>query len=80
VRRTPALWEEVVMRYDTGEMYLVDPDPDAGIPTEPTSANLCLDIHNILSLSHRLCLWAVERKLEQTYEKLVPGTFAEFAF
>ena len=44
VRRTPALWEEFVIRYSTGEMYLVDPDPNAGIPTEPTEHNLCLEL------------------------------------
>ena len=80
VRRTPAFWDEFVMRYATGEMYLVDPDYNAGFPTEPTAENLCLGVHKSLSFSPRFCLWAVERKLEQTYEKLVPGTFAEFAF
>jgi len=50
------------MRYENGEMYLVDPDPTAGTPTVPNSENLCLDIHNNLRFSPRLCLWAVERK------------------
>ena len=51
-----------MMRYENGEMYLVDPDPTAGTPTVPNSENLCLDIHNNLRFSPRLCLWAVERK------------------
>ena len=79
VRKTPALWEEFVMRNQDGSMYLVDPDPNAGPPTEPTEANLCIDIHNNLRFSPRLCLWAVERKMEQTMEKPVSGTFADFA-
>ena len=37
VRKTPALWEEFVMRLENGEMYLVDPDPTAGTPTVPNS-------------------------------------------
>ena len=80
VRRTPALWDEFAMRLPSGEFYLVDPDPYAGVPTEATSENICLDIYNNLKFSPRLCLWAVERKLADTYEKLVPGSFAEFAF
>ena len=79
VRKTPALWKEFVTRYENGEMYLGDPDPSAGTPAVPNSENLCLDIHNNLRLSPRLCLWAVERKLQSTYEKPAPGTFAEFA-
>ena len=51
-----------MMRYENGEMYLVDPDRTAGTPTVPNSENLCLDIHNNLRFSPRLCLWAVERK------------------
>ena len=80
VRRTPALWEEFAQRLSTGEMYLVDPDPYAGIPTEPTAENIGLDIYNNLKFSPRLCFWAAERKLAETHESLVPGTFAEFAF
>ena len=41
VRRTPALWDEFVMRLSAGEMYLVDPDPYAPVPTGPTAENLC---------------------------------------
>ena len=78
-RKTPALWEEFVMRKPDGSMYLVDPDPHAGPPTEPTEDNLCIDIHNNLRFSPRLCLWAVERKLEATYEKPLVDTFADFA-
>ena len=33
--------------------------------TVPTEHNLCLDIHNNLKFSPRLCLWAVERKWSQ---------------
>ena len=69
VRKTPAVGEKFVMRYENGAMYLVDPDPTGGTPTVPTSENLCLDIHNNLSFSPRSGLWAVERKLETTYEK-----------
>ena len=36
-------------------------------------------IHNNLRFSPRFCLWAVERKLKETYEKPPPGSFAEFA-
>ena len=79
VRKTPALWEEFVMKLEDGNWYLVDPDPSVGVPTEPNARNLCLDIHNNLRFSPRLCLWAVERKLEETYEKPPPGSFAEFA-
>ena len=80
VRKTPALWEEFAQRLPTGEMYSVDPDPYAPPPTEPTAENLCIDIHNNLKFSPRLCFWAVERKLAETNEPLVPGTFADFAF
>ena len=79
VRKTPALWEEFVMKLEDGNWYLVDPDPSVGVPTEPNARNLCLDIHNNLRFSPRLCLWAVERKLKETYEKPPPGSFAEFA-
>ena len=79
VRKTPALWEEFVMKLENGDWYLVDPDPTAGTPREPNDKNLCLDIHNNLRFSPRLCLWAVGRKLQETNEKPAPGTFAEFA-
>ena len=79
VRKTPALWEEFVMKLEDGRWYLVDPDPSVGAPTEPNERNLCLDIHNNLRFSPRLCFWAVERKLQETYEKPPPGSFAEFA-
>ena len=49
-----------------------------GEPTEATAENLCLDIHNNLKFSPRLCLWAIERKLKETDEKPPPGSFAEF--
>ena len=80
VRKTPALWEEFAQRLPSGEMYLVDPDPYAPTPTVPTAENLCIDIHNNLKFSPRLCYWAVERKLAGTHETLVPGTFADFVF
>ena len=79
VRKTPALWEEFVMKKEDGNWYLVDPDPSVGVPTVANERNLCLDIHNNLRFSPRLCLWAVERKLKETYEKPPPGSFAEFA-
>ena len=79
VRKTPALWEELVMKKEDGNWYLVDPDPSVGVPTVANERNLCLDIHNNLRFSPRLCLWAVERKLKETYEKPPPGSFAEFA-
>ena len=79
VRKTPALWEEFVMKLEDGNWYLVDPDPSVGVPTVANERNLCLDIHNNLRFSPRLCLWAVERKLQETYEKPPPGSFAEFA-
>ena len=80
VRNTPALWEEFVMRLPTGEYYLVDPDPNMPVPTEPTAGNLCLDIHNNVKFSPRLCLWAIEQKLESTGEVFVPGQFAEYCY
>ena len=80
VRKAPALWEEFAQRSSTGEMYLVDPDPYAPVPTVPTAENICLDIHNNLRFSPHLCFWAVARKLAETHETSVPGTFAEFAF
>ena len=79
VRKTPALWEEFVMKLEDGNWYLVDRDPSVGVPTVANEKNLCLDIHNNLRFSPRLCLWAVERKLKETYEKPPPGSFAEFA-
>ena len=78
VRRTPALWDEFVMRLPSGEYYLVDPDPNMPTPTVPTAENLCLDIHNNVKFSPRLCLWAIDQKLESTGEVFVPGQFAEF--
>ena len=73
VRKTPALWEEFVMKLENGDWYLVDPDPTAGTPREPNDKNLCLDIHNNLRFS------PLGRKLQETNEKPAPGTFAEFA-
>ena len=67
------------MKLEDGNWYLVDPDPSVGVPTVANEKNLCLDIHNNLRFSPRLCLWAVERKLKETYEKPPPGSFAEFA-
>ena len=54
VRKTPALWEEFVMKLEDRKWYLVDPDPSAGVPTEATEKNLCLDMHNKLRCSPRL--------------------------
>ena len=73
VRKTPALWDEFVMRLPSGEYYLVDPDPNMPTPTVPTAENLCLDIHNNVKFSPRLCLWAIDQKLESTGEVFVPG-------
>ena len=78
VRKTPALWEEFVMKKEDGNWYLVDPIPSVGEPTEATAENLCLDIHNNLKFSPQLCLWAIERKLKETDEKPPPGSFAAF--
>ena len=72
VRNTPALWEEFVMKLPTGEYYLVDPDPSMPVPTE--------HIHNNVKFSPRLCLWAIEQKLESTGEAFVPGQFAEYCY
>ena len=80
VRNTPAPWEEFVMKLPTGEYYLVDPDPSMPVPTEPTAENLCLDIHNNVKFSPRLCLRAIEQKLESTGEVFVPGQFAEYCY
>lgn len=78
VRKTPALREECAQRLSTGEMYLVDPNPHAPVPTEPTEENICLDIHNNLKFSPRLCLWAIDQKLAQTNENLIADTCANF--
>ena len=80
VRNTPALWEEFLMKLPTGEFYLVDPDPSMPVPTVPTAENLCLDIHNNVKFSPRLCLWAIGQKLESTGEDFAPGQFAEFCY
>ena len=61
-------------------IYIVDPDPSMPVPTEPTAENLCLDIHNNVKFSPRLCLWAIEQKLASTGEVFVPGQFAEYCF
>ena len=53
VRATPALWDEFAMRLESGEYYLVDPDPFAPTPTVPTSENICLDIHNNVKFSNQ---------------------------
>ena len=68
---------------DKVELYklqVVDPDAWAPTPTVATQENICLDIHNNLRFSPRSCLCAVDRKLADTHETLVPGTFAEFAY
>ena len=78
VRRTPALWDEVAVRLSSGEFYLVDPDPSKPIPTVATAENICLDIHNNVKFSPRLCLWAIDQKLESTGEVFATGQFAEF--
>ena len=62
------------------EYYLVDPDPFTPTPTVPTSENICLDIHNNVKFSPKLCLWAIEQKLESTGEHFAQGQFAEFCF
>ena len=80
VRNTPALWEEFVMRLPSGEYYLVDPDPSMPVPTEPTAENLCLDIHNNVKFSPRLCLWAIDQKLDSTGEVFAPGQFAKYCY
>ena len=80
VRDTAALWDEFAMRIESGEYYLVDPDPYAPTPTVPTSANICLDIHNNVKFSPKLCLWAIEQKLESTGEHFAQGQFAEFCY
>ena len=80
VRNTPALREEFAMRLPSGEFYLVDPDPRAGTPTVPTKENICLDIHNNAKFSPKLCLWAIQKKLEDTGEKFSDDQFAGFCF
>ncbi len=64
VRNTPALWEELATRTSSGDYYLVDPDPSAPTPTIPTSENICLDIHNNVQFSPKLCLWALGHQAE----------------
>ena len=78
VRETPALWEEFAMRLPSGDYYLVDPDPRAGTPTVPTSENICLDIHNNVKFTPRLCLWAIQKKLDETGEKFADDQFSAF--
>ena len=59
---------------------MVDPDPSMPTPTEPTAENLCLDIHNKVKFSPRLCLLAIDQKLESTGEVFATGQFAEFCY
>ena len=49
-------------------------------PTGPTEHNICLDIHNNLKFSPRLCLWAVDQNLASTGETLFQIFFAQFAY
>ena len=77
-RKMPALRDEFAMRTETGEFLLIDSDPLAPVPEGATEENICLDIHNNIQLARRLCLWAIDQKLQSTGEQLVPGSFAEF--
>ena len=78
VRNTPDLREGLAVRTSSGDFYLVDSDPHAPTPTDPTSENICLDIHNNIQFPPKLCLWAIGQKLKSTGEHFTPGQFAEF--
>ena len=80
VRSTPELWEDFAVRNESGEFYLVDPDTKAPTTADPTSRNICLDIHNNVQFSPKMCLWAIGQKLESTKERFSPGQFAEFCY
>ena len=80
VRNTPDLWEDFAVRTPSGEFYLVDPHTNAPTTTDPTSRNICLDIHNNVQFSPKMCLWAIDQKLESTGERCIPGQFAEFCY
>ena len=80
VRSTPQLWEDFAIRNESGKLYLVDPDTKAPTTTDPTSRNICLDIHNNVQFSPKMCLWAIDQKLESTKERFSPGQFAEFCY
>ena len=56
------------------------PDTNAPTITDPTSRNICLDIHNNVQFSPKMCLWAIDQKLESTKERFSPGQFAEFCY
>ena len=80
VRSTPELWKDFAVRTPSGEFYLVDPDTNAPTTTDPTSRNICLDIHNNVQFSPKMCLWAMDQKLEFTGEHFTPGQVAEFCY
>ena len=80
VRSTAELWEDFAVRNESGEFYLVDPDTNAPTITDPTPKNICLDIHNNVQFSPKMCLWAMDQKLESTRERFIPGQFAEFCY
>ena len=61
------------------DLPVLDHSPLAVSTTGPTE-NICLDIHNNLQFSPRLCLWAVDQKLADTSEHLVQDSLAEFAY
>ena len=73
VRKAPALRERFAMKEPSHEVMMID---GKSWSLWSSTWNTCLDIHNNVQFSPRLCLWAIDQKLESTGEKLVPD--AEF--
>ena len=46
----------------------------------PLLGTFALTFTTTSKFSPRFCFWAVERKLAETHENLIPGTFAEYVF
>ena len=64
------------------DLQVLDHSPTflLALSTTVPEKNMCLDIHNNLQFSPRLCPWAVDQKLADTSEHLVQDSFPEFAY
>ena len=63
VRKTPALWEEFVMKKEDGKWYLVGPNPSVGEPTEAT-ARIFASTSTTTSNFHHGCVVGNWKKTE----------------
>ena len=85
---TPKCWSHTSKRnqlcgmrlqWDDGnKVMMMHFDTTLPPPTHPTKDSICLDIFSNIRCSPKLCLWAFNRKLEETHENFVPGSFAVF--